>query len=88
MSEKLFLRGVPPRQGKTVFGPGRYDKSVDCNEILTNEEKREILIKAFEAVVSPKCPDCGAKLSPYPFYDWNGEKVNFCPKCKREVRRK
>jgi len=41
--------------------------------------------KLFERVLKPECPECGAKLSVYPYYDSQGA-FRICPKCKKTVR--
>lgn len=76
---KKILGGVPPRQGKSVFG------SVDCTDNLTNEDKQKILEGAFNSLFNPKCPKCGANLPRYPFYGYNG-KFRVCYKCNTMVK--
>ena len=46
----------------------------------------EKILEWFKNVMTPHCPICGAKLSDYPFYDWEGAPFRICTKCGEKVR--
>ena len=56
----------------------------DLTESQKNMAKR--LLEAIRTVC-PKCPECGADLSRYWNYDSQGREFQYCPKCRKLVKR-
>jgi len=53
------------------------------------ESKIDVAKRLLEAIreVCPKCPECGADLSRYWNYDSQGREFQYCPKCRKLVKR-